>query len=498
MLSMRVRQFVFVVLMVGALIAGRVTAGVRTSGIIGGATPFETAWYAYDSEVDGPTVVITGGIHGNEPAGARAARQIADWAVERGVLIVVPRCNEPALAARSRYMPGPEGDATNLNRHFPRSDAEATIHSDQASRIWAFVRSAEPDVVLDLHEGYGVRAAGSKSVGSSVLTWRDEDRQQQQVMLDAINATIDEANRKFTQINSIVDGSLARAAAVELDASAHILETTWADQPLSRRCRQHRVMVAALLEHLGMRSGDATSVVGEHEDRLAVALYDDVGTGGIDQARRFERILSRYRVERVSAADIRAGVLAQFDAVVFPGGSGSRQGKALAAEGRDAVRAFVKDGGVYIGVCAGAYLALHNYDWGLKIIGLDSIDRSHWRRGRGDVVIEWEPDASTCLGVAPTADEAEISFRQGPIMAASDDATALPHPTVLAWFRTGIGRHGSDPSVMLDTPAIVAADFGAGRVVLFSPHPEYTPGLESLLDAAIMRGVPSEAGAQLP
>jgi hypothetical protein len=43
---------------------------------------------------------------------------------------------------------------------------------------------------------------------------------------------------------------------------------------------------------------------------------------------------------------------------------------------------------------------------------------------------------------------------------------------------------------MINTPAIVVADFGKGRVLSVSPHPEATPGLESI----IVNGVRWAAG----
>ncbi|MCY2986111.1 MAG: hypothetical protein NTY15_20975 [Planctomycetota bacterium] len=39
--------------------------------------------------------------------------------------------------------------------------------------------------------------------------------------------------------------------------------------------------------------------------------------------------------------------------------------------------------------------------------------------------------------------------------------------------------------VMIGTTAIAIGDFGEGRVVCFSPHPEKTPDLESILLQAI-------------
>ena len=456
----------------------------RSNGLLAEGTPFETAWHAYDSGVPGPTVLVTGGIHGNEPAGARAAAQIASWTVARGRLIVVPRCNPPALAERTRRLPGLEGDAGDLNRHFPRrGDAVDAPVSEQADRIWSFVLDREPDVLLDLHEGYGVRAAGSKSVGSSVLTARDEDQDHQQVMLAAINSEIDDPMRRFSEIDSVVNGSLARAAIEQLGIEAHILETTYADQPLSTRARQHRRMVAALLTELGMSDHGPARMVRPSETRPAVALYDGPGAGGDSQGRLFERVLEECVVERIGAADVRDGVLGQFDVVLFPGGSGSKQGGALGVDGRDRVRSFVSSGGGYIGVCAGAYLALHNYTWGLKLLPLDSFDREHWRRGKGTVRMEATGSGASTLGLEAGI-ECDIHFAQGPLMVPSKDSD-LPEPRILSYYRTGVGKNGADPETMVDTPAIVAGEFGSGRVLLFSPHPEKTEGLEALVLRAV-------------
>ena len=458
----------------------------RTTGILATGTPFETRWHLFDSGEAGPTVVITGGMHGNEPAGVRAARQISGWTVSRGRLVVVPRLNEPALAAQQRRIPGLTDDAGDLNRHFPRRDGEAAPTSEQGARIWAFVCAQEPDVLVDLHEGYGVRAAGSKSVGSSVLTLRAEDQAHQQMMLDAVNVEIDDPKQRFTDIDSIVAGSLSRAAIEQLGIEAHILETTHQGQPLSVRCRQHRRMVAALLVELEMADASVGTLINHDDDKVKVALYDGPGAGGDPQGRLFERILSNYRVERIGPADVADGALGQFDAVLFPGGSGSVQGKALGESGRAEVCRFIDSGGGYMGVCAGAYLALHNYDWGLKLLPFDSHDRKHWRRGKGTVVMETTAAAESILGLDPRK-SLEIHFAQGPLMVPATGSD-LPEPEVLCYFRSGIGIDGADPETMVDTPAIVAGRYGSGRVILFSPHPEKTTGLETLIERAALWG----------
>lgn len=144
-------------------------------GVIAQGTPFETRWRAYDSGIEGPTVLVIGGVHGNEPGGYRAARQIATWPVSRGRLVVLPMANPPAFAAGNQRIPGLEGDEGDLNRHFKVVGGEVRPTGPAAPAIWAFVDSIDPEVILDLQEGYGFRAAGSKSVGTSIITHREVD-----------------------------------------------------------------------------------------------------------------------------------------------------------------------------------------------------------------------------------------------------------------------------------------------------------------------------------
>ena len=96
-------------------------AATRSGGTINTGTRFETPYYIQDSGVAGPTVVITGGIHGNEPAGAYAADQVRHWPISRGKIIVLPRANPPALKADKRYTPEVDEKLKNLNRNFPKA-----------------------------------------------------------------------------------------------------------------------------------------------------------------------------------------------------------------------------------------------------------------------------------------------------------------------------------------------------------------------------------------
>lgn len=45
----------------------------QPSLILGEGLPWQTPVFVNDSGVDGPTVIVTGGVHGNEPSGAASA-----------------------------------------------------------------------------------------------------------------------------------------------------------------------------------------------------------------------------------------------------------------------------------------------------------------------------------------------------------------------------------------------------------------------------------------
>ena len=101
-------------------------------------------------EADGPTVLVTAGIHGAEYASIAAAQRLARLEPGRlhGKLIVVPIVNASAYFARSIYVT-PE-DGKNLNRVFPgRRDG---THSEVLAS-WLTGLMDGVDAYLDLHGG---------------------------------------------------------------------------------------------------------------------------------------------------------------------------------------------------------------------------------------------------------------------------------------------------------------------------------------------------------
>ena len=77
-----------------------------------------------------------------------------------------------------------------------------------------------------------------------------------------------------------------------------------------------------------------------------------------------------------------------------------------------------------------------------------------------------------------------LGQRLASILQPGDDPN-IPDFKPLAFYRTEINKNNAPPGVMKDTPAIIAGQFGAGRVFCSSPHPEYTEGLEPFVHNAV-------------
>jgi glutamine amidotransferase-like uncharacterized protein len=182
--------------------------------------------------------------------------------------------------------------------------------------------------------------------------------------------------------------------------------------------------------------------------------------------------------------------LKAFDVIAFPGGSGSGQSKTLGEAGLKNVREFVREGGGYVGICAGAYLACSNFKWGLGILNASTVS-SKWQRGKAFLDSEVTEVGRQLLG--DVRGTFKVRYGNGPVIKPAE-RTDIPAYTTISVFKSEIAENGTPVGVMVDSPAQAQATFGKGRVFISSPHPENTPGLEHL----IPRGVLWAAGVDAP
>jgi len=218
-------------------------------------------------------------------------------------------------------------------------------------------------------------------------------------------------------------------------------------------------------------------------DALNVGVYLDKGAGKSKiQLLQALTTFDGISIQHLTAKDIQSGKLDQLDVLIQPGGSGGGQGRHLGEDGRKKIRQFLKNGGGYIGICAGAYLASADYSWSLNILDAKVIDRKHWARGNGTVKLTLSNSGKDLL---QTSDKSlEIFYAQGPLLAPADNPD-IPDYDPVATFQTEIAQKGAPKGVMIGTTAIAEGRFGKGRVICFSPHPELTEGLHHLIQCAL-------------
>lgn len=158
-----------------------------------------------------------------------------------------------------------------------------------------------------------------------------------------------------------------------------------------------------------------------------------------------------YRTRYVgpgTGTPLTASVLAQASLYVQPGGGSDLQAtwKDLAPVADD-MRSWVADGGSYMGMCFGAYLAGRDPGFGL-LPG----DAFGWAGSDGASVPD---DRDTVIPVRWRGHRRHVYFQDGPGFRIDDEEKT----TVLATYDDGV-------------PAVLVARYGKGRVGVTGPHPE--------------------------
>ena len=240
--------------------------------------------------------------------------------------------------------------------------------------------------------------------------------------------------------------------------------------------RDHVVLAEAAL---GTR---ATAIGGPTP--LRVALLDDAGSGDAS-VRAVRRALREapsplpLALRHVDGADVCGGRLDDFEVLVVPGGHAGVQRRTLGAAGRARLVRWVRGGGTYVGICAGAFLGTSTPPWGLGLLAVEALDVEHWRRGTGEVPVRPSPLAVRELGLQ--AEGFRVRYANGPLLRGSGAEDVLLR---FAGDLPGCAPPARSPR---GAAAWLEGRAGAGRVALLSPHLEATAGHESLLGLALRR-----------
>lgn len=229
---------------------------------------------------------------------------------------------------------------------------------------------------------------------------------------------------------------------------------------------------------------------------LKVGIYSGPGApkSSVDAVIQVLKPFTEVTAVTLTGEEVGTLNLSAYDVLVFPGGTGGGQAKGIGDAGLNNVREYVRNGGGYVGICAGAYLACSNFSWGLGILNAGTVS-SKWQRGQAILDLEMAGAEPAILG--DVKGTFKVRYNNGPILKPWT-RTDIPAYKTLAVFRTEVAEHGSPEGAQVNSPAQAIATFGKGRVFVSSPHPEGTPGLENLIPRGIFWAAGDKPQISLP
>lgn len=218
-------------------------------------------------------------------------------------------------------------------------------------------------------------------------------------------------------------------------------------------------------------------------NKLKVAVFKGNGAGAISVIETIEalKIDTGISAKAISASDIQAGKLSSFDALIFPGGSGSKELNNLGKSGKEIVEKFIReDGKGIVGICAGGYLLSSTKGYpNLSIASSVHVDRAHYNRGRGLVEFALSKEGEKVFPEL-VGKKMFAQYYDGPVLVQSDSTPGTY--TEMATFVTDIHPDDYAPSGITPGKTFSLNEkVGNGKVFIIAGHPESTPGMRWMI-----------------
>jgi len=206
-------------------------------------TEVETNVYHFDTGLPGKTIVVVGGIHGDETAGFKAAESLkneAELLIEAGDIYFIPRANQLATELDLRY----PKHLMDLNRAFD-GEGESDLTLQLASEIKEMISSTNPDFVIDHHESRDSYKNGR--LGNTLIVADYNDNLfEGLMMIDLINPKLDEDEAFILESNPPVGSindtlSSENLLVVTIETNRKLL--------LEKRVEEQRIIAKTLIKY---------------------------------------------------------------------------------------------------------------------------------------------------------------------------------------------------------------------------------------------------------
>jgi len=164
-------------------------------------------------------------------------------------------------------------------------------------------------------------------------------------------------------------------------------------------------------------------------------------------------------------SDICYETLSKYDVFIVPGGDSIRILLTFGNKGYKAIERYVREGGAYIGICAGGIIATKT-QYHMPLTGCEALN---WQIGYGRVVIKNEnQEHPVMLGYPKIFD---MSYENGPFFGPMNDGETL---ATYFKFANNFEKRIPDEDYkrVIGSGAIIYTKYGKGQVLCFGPHPE--------------------------
>lgn len=178
----------------------------------------------------------------------------------------------------------------------------------------------------------------------------------------------------------------------------------------------------------------------------------------------------------ISPSDIANDILKSLDAIIIPGGSGSKQFQNMGANNRAKILEFINNGGAALGICAGAYFFSDTPSYAcIGINGAEAIDIEHDNRGHGMAKFSLNELGKKIFPELALEDTSFMIYYEGPVFTKSKNSKI--EYECLATMQSDVHTEGNAPLNMTNNkPFFIVSTYGKGKVFSSIAHPEATPG----------------------
>jgi len=204
---------------------------------------------------------------------------------------------------------------------------------------------------------------------------------------------------------------------------------------------------------------------------LKIAVFTGNGARNAGAFRWLEIATMAKNAEAVpvDGAAVRAGALDGVDFLIMPGGRATLEANDLGEEGRRKLKDYLRNGGGYVGTCAGCYLLMEPHSKDKKYLSVIPY-KDGTSGGRADLLVEFNDKAEKLAGIKPA--KRRLRYAHGPVPVPTGHAIEGAKFDVVATYASDINQTQKPRKSFAGRPAAFAGTYGKGRVFVFTVHPE--------------------------